>query len=46
MPADDHRRFRLPTTWDEYAKLKNEFYYEHVTPLVTEPMGCSMTIPL
>ena len=30
----------------EYAKPKNEFYNEHVTPLVTEPMGCSKTIPL
>ena len=46
LPADDYKRFRLPTTWDEYAKPKNEFYHEHVTPLVTEPMGCSMTIPL
>ena len=23
MPADDHRRFRLLTTWDEYAKCEN-----------------------
>ena len=46
LPADDHRRFRLPTTWDEYTKPKDEFYNKHVTPLVTEPMGCSMTIPL
>ena len=46
MPADNYRRFRLPTTWDEYAKPKNEFYYEHVTPLVTEPMGYSMTISI
>ena len=46
LPADDHRRFRLLTTWDEYARLKDEFYHEHVTPLVTKPMGCSMTIPL
>ena len=30
MPADDHRRFRLPTTWDEYAKPKDEFYNKHV----------------
>ena len=27
-------------------KPKDEFYTKHVTPLVTEPMGCSMTIPL
>ena len=46
LPADDHRRFRLPTTWDEYTKPKNEFNHEHVTPLVTKPMGCLMTIPL
>ena len=46
MPADDHRRFRLLTTWDVYAKPKDELYNEHVTPLVTKPMGCSITIPL
>ena len=39
LPADDHRRFRLPTTWDEYAKPKNEFYNEHVTPLVNRAHG-------
>ena len=26
MPADDHRRFRLLTTWDVYAKPKDELY--------------------
>ena len=46
MPADDHRRFRLLTTWNVYAKPKDELYNEHVTPLVTKPMGCSITIPL
>ena len=26
MPADNHRRFRLLTTWDAYTKPKDKFY--------------------
>ena len=32
MPADDHRRFRLPTTWDVYTKPKDEFYKNMLLP--------------